>query len=111
MAMIMFDEYCKFTATTDIYPMECKPWVYALGLSGETGEVCDKLKKTYRDANGVFNKEKCEELAKELGDVLWYLSRLSNCLGFSLSEIAQMNVDKLNSRKARGKLTGSGDNR
>ena len=52
-----------------------------------------------------------KELLKELGDVLWYISQLSAELGLSLEEIASLNLEKLNSRKERGALRGSGDNR
>lgn len=82
-----------------------------LGLSGETGEVADKVKKVLRDKNGIFDGETRHEIAKELGDVLWYVSTLAYDLGFKLDEIAQMNVDKLASRASRGQLGGNGDNR
>lgn len=78
----------------------------ALGLNGEAGEFAEKVKKLIRD--GVFVKE---DAAKELGDVLWYTSRAAEALGYELSTIAQMNIDKLNSRKERNVLGGSGDNR
>lgn len=78
----------------------------SLGLGGETGEVLEKVKKKIRD--GRFDKQ---EVAKELGDVLWYLSRLSNACGYCLSEIASMNIEKLSSRKERNVLNGNGDNR
>ena len=78
----------------------------ALGLCGETGEVAEKVKKQVRD--GVFNRH---EVAKELGDVLWYLSNLANDIGYNLDEIADMNIEKLTSRKNRDKIKGSGDNR
>lgn len=108
---IQFNEYCKSAATTDCYPNECKPWVYALGLTGEAGELADKIKKVYRDKGGVFKQEEREAIAKELGDVLWYLTRLGATLGFSLEQIAAMNIEKLSDRSKRGKIGGSGDDR
>jgi NTP pyrophosphatase (non-canonical NTP hydrolase) len=78
----------------------------ALGLGGETGEVLEKTKKFIRD-----NKFDKAEVAKELGDVLWYLTRYANAIGYDLEEIAEMNVDKLQSRLERNVLGGEGDNR
>ena len=108
---LQFNEYCKAAATTDRYPNECKPWVYALGLTGEAGELADKIKKVYRDKGGVFKQEEREAIVKELGDVLWYLTRLGATLGFSLEQIAEINVEKLADRAKRGKIGGSGDDR
>jgi NTP pyrophosphatase (non-canonical NTP hydrolase) len=79
---------------------------FTLGLCGETGEVAEKIKKSLRD--GTLD---LENLKAELGDVLWYLAALSDSLGFDLGEIAENNLDKLRSRLARGKISGSGDNR
>jgi NTP pyrophosphatase (non-canonical NTP hydrolase) len=76
------------------------------GLVGEAGEVAEKVKKYYRD--GVLN---AEDVAKELGDVLFYVAGLAGHLGYDLSTIAAMNMEKLQSRKDRGKLQGSGDER
>ena len=108
---LQFSDYCKAAASTDRYPNECKPWVYALGLTGEAGELADKIKKVYRDKGGVFKQEEREAIAKELGDVLWYLTRLGATLGFSLEQIAAMNIEKLSDRSKRGKIGGSGDDR
>ena len=108
---LQFSDYCKAAASTDLYPNECKPWVYALGLTGEAGELADKIKKVYRDKCGVFKQEERNEIAKELGDVLWYLTRLGATLGFSLEQIAAMNIEKLADRAKRGKIGGSGDDR
>jgi NTP pyrophosphatase (non-canonical NTP hydrolase) len=77
-----------------------------LGLCGEAGEVAEKVKKFLRD--GTMDDR---EVAKELGDVLWYLSNLAEDLGYDLIEIAQMNIDKLEDRARRNALRGSGDNR
>jgi NTP pyrophosphatase (non-canonical NTP hydrolase) len=84
-------------------------WV--LGLNGEAGEVAEKLKKIIRDKNSVVSEEDKQEMAKELGDVLWYIAVFANDLGVSLDDIAQANIDKLRSRQSRGVLGGSGDNR
>jgi NTP pyrophosphatase (non-canonical NTP hydrolase) len=82
-----------------------------LGLSDESGEVLGKFKKLLRDKKGVISDDDKKEIAKELGDVLWYVSSVSHLLGYTLDEIAQMNLDKLASRKQRGQISGSGDNR
>jgi len=52
-----------------------------------------------------------EEIAKELGDVLWYLAQMASELGASLEDVARGNIEKLRSRKERGMISGSGDNR
>lgn len=78
----------------------------ALGLMGEAGEVAEKIKKKLRD--GKFDEV---ETAKELGDVLWYLTRLARALNSSLEEVAITNYDKLYDRMQRNVIKGSGDNR
>lgn len=106
-----FTEYNTESAKTDIYPNDCKPWIYALGLTGEAGELSDKLKKMYRDHNGAPSPEIIDGLAKECGDVLWYLTQFAKSIGFTLEDIAKMNIEKLKSRAERNKIHGSGDNR
>lgn len=83
----------------------------ALGLAGESGEAVDKIKKILRDQAGEFTEENRRELAKELGDVLWYVANMALYLDLPLSEVAQMNLDKLASRAKRGQLSGEGDER
>ena len=85
--------------------------IYLMGLSGETGEVSEKFKKMYRDNNGVMTAEFKEEVKKELGDVLWYVSSIAHELGMELSDVAHANIEKIESRKARGSQHGNGDNR
>ena len=101
-----FKEYQTKAVSFAVYPATHKVLYPTLGLCGEAGEVAEKVKKQVRD--GVFNRH---EVAKELGDVLWYLANLSSDIGYNLDEIAAMNIDKLSSRKDRNKIQGSGDNR
>lgn len=104
-----FNEYQEKAGLTAIYP---NPIVYpVLGLAGEAGEVAEKVKKVLRDCNGVFSEEKKLEIAKELGDVLWYLSQIAKDLGVSFNFVAETNLKKLEDRQNRGKIQGSGDNR
>jgi len=100
------NEYQRKAVSFAIYPDTHKVLYPALGLCGEAGEVAEKVKKQVRD--GVFNRY---EVAKELGDVLWYLSNIANDIGYSLKEVANINVDKLTGRKSRNVIKGSGDNR
>ncbi|MCC7357174.1 nucleoside triphosphate pyrophosphohydrolase family protein [Candidatus Uhrbacteria bacterium] len=107
-----FSEYQEQSRTTAIYPGIGKNFIYpALGLCGESGEVAEKIKKIIRDSNMEVTDEKRQEIAKELGDVLWYLSQLATEFNLSLSEIAQGNIEKLQKRKQEGTLHGNGDNR
>jgi NTP pyrophosphatase (non-canonical NTP hydrolase) len=104
-----FDEYQKEARTTAIYK---EPIIYpTLGLSGEAGEVADKVKKVLRDNNGEFDINRRTQIAQELGDVLWYLANLAQDIGFDLGEIARANLAKLKHRQKTGQLKGSGDER
>lgn len=107
-----FEEYQKLSRKTAIYPDKDNNFVYVtLGLVGEAGEIAEKIKKIFRDNNGILDEERKQVLKKELGDVLWYLAQLSTELGLSLDDIACFNIEKLSSRKERGTLHGDGDNR
>ena len=107
-----FDLYQDKADETAIYPNKGDNLYYpALGLAGEAGEVCEKVKKIMRDKGGVLSEEDSLELSKELGDVLWYVSALACEINVALATVAEENLDKLQSRKERGRLQGSGDNR
>ena len=101
-----FTEYQRKARSFVVYPEEKKITYPTLGLCGEAGEIANKVKKQIRD-----NKFDRHETAKELGDVLWYVAVLANDLGYSLVEIAENNIEKLESRQERGVIQGSGDNR
>lgn len=113
-AAMTFEEYQKFCKTTAIYPDNTKLMYPALGLTGEAGEVANKIKKLVRDGVPKDPNDLAavkEQIAAEIGDVLWYCAALASDLDISLGRVAKDNIDKLTSRKERGKIGGSGDNR
>jgi len=112
-SIINFDHYQEFTDEVADYPTEKGkvPMYPALGLAGEAGEVCDNIKKIHRDDGGTLTEARRQKLRGELGDTLWYLARIAIHAGFSLSDIASYNINKLRDRKARGKIHGDGDER
>jgi len=89
----------------------------SLGLGNEAGEVQGKIKKVLRGDNHTSNDYMAQvtatqdAVADELGDTLWYLTMLAYELGYSLSDIMEMNIAKLADRKERGVIKGSGDTR
>lgn len=106
-----FNEYQQQALKTAIYPQNYKIVYPSIGLSGETGEVSEKIKKVLRDNNGNFSKDKCQEIAKELGDCLWYISAMANDIGYTLDEIAEMNINKIVIRQQNNQIHGNGDDR
>ncbi len=108
-----FNEYQKRALETALHKKEHKVIYPALGLGNEAGEVMGKIKKWLRgdDGDGTMSDERKQALKEELGDVLWYLAVLARDLDLELDNIAQVNIDKLQSRKERGILKGDGDKR
>ena len=108
-----FKTYQTHAFTTAVYPNRGQGnWTYAaLGLAGETGEVCEKLKKAIRDDGGRVSDERRTALQKEIGDVLWYVASLCTELGLDLDQVATLNLEKLAARKSANRLHGDGDNR
>lgn len=78
-------------------------------LAAESGEVAGKYAKHIR--TGATVPLDYEAIKKEIGDVLWYIANLANELHFTLEDVAQTNLNKLQDRKERGVLHGEGDNR
>ena len=107
-----FTDYQQKAKATAKYPVIGHGVIYpTLGLTNEAGEVAGKIKKVFRDKDGIISNETREALKAELGDVLWYLSQVATELHLSLDEIAEYNIAKLLDRQARGKIQGDGDNR
>jgi NTP pyrophosphatase (non-canonical NTP hydrolase) len=108
---VEFSEYQRFSRRTAEYPREAWLSYPALGLAGEAGEVAEHAKKAIRDDGGAVTDQRRAAMAKELGDVLWYITQLASELGLELDQIARENLEKLFSRQHRGVLSGSGDER
>ena len=105
-------EYQSRACETAIYPKHRAMEYLTLGLTGESGEIANKVKKFIRD--GAVKDEylaKRIEIGYEIGDVLWYCAVLAEELEMNLGHIMEKNLDKLADRKKRGTLSGSGDNR
>jgi NTP pyrophosphatase (non-canonical NTP hydrolase) len=107
-----FSNYQTQSRRTAKYPAIGHPVIYpTLGLTNEAGEVAGKIKKIFRDKDGLIGKMELEALKSELGDVLWYLAQVCTELDISLDEVAQANIAKLLDRLERGVIKGDGDNR
>lgn len=124
---LTFNDYQDLSEETAIYPGKgtlVGLMYVGLGL-GEAGETQGKIKKILRDdfdaadiayigkieGASIYTGDKVAQLKAELGDILWYVAQTATELGLDLSDIAEANLEKLNSRKERGVLKGSGDNR
>ena len=111
-----FDEYQQQALTTAFVDPKYKDslmekTIWAMGVSGEAGEVIEKWKKIVAYSSGDITPEAQEELKKELGDVIWYLAVFADSLGLKLSEVIELNVSKLKDRQDRSVIQGAGDNR
>jgi NTP pyrophosphatase (non-canonical NTP hydrolase) len=107
-ATLYQDKACE----TAIFPKQKAMEYLALGLTGEAGEIANKVKKFIRD--GAVKDEYLEkriQIGYEIGDVLWYCAVLAEELEMNLGHIMENNLQKLADRKKRGTLSGSGDNR
>lgn len=110
--IVELDDYQEQALNTDAYSDNKFNIEYkALGLYDEAEKVSDKIKKVFKDYDNKLDENKAHEIAKELGDILWYLSILAHKLGYNLSEIATMNIYKLRKLMEENKIHGNGDNR
>ena len=105
------DMYQQVAKTTAIYPREQAIIYPTLGLTGEAGEVANKVKKIIRDGSNKNDDRMVSEIKSEIGDCLWYIAVLANDIDCKLSDIANLNLIKLANRKEKGTIGGSGDKR
>lgn len=98
-----FKEYETSRAVSTLFFKENDPVLLKLicGLTEETGEVAKKIRKEFPVSS----------IKEELGDVLWFVTKLAHHFGLSLEEVATANVQKLNDRIDRNVIVGEGDNR
>lgn len=106
---MLLNDYQRAARETAFYPAGLDYPI--LGLAGEAGEICNKYKKIIRDHEGILGPDQEADLAKELGDVLWYVAQVATELDVSLDDVASFNLAKLQDRQERGVLGGSGDDR
>ena len=105
------DMYQQVAKTTAIYPREQAIIYPTLGLTGEAGEVANKVKKIIRDGSDKTSEDMVQAISSEIGDCLWYIAILADDVGVKLSDIANANLEKLENRKKKGTIHGSGDER
>ena len=70
----------------------------ALGLTGESGEFADHIKKHLYQGHKID----ADYLINELGDIMWYVAVAAERLGFNLSEVMEINIEKLKKRYPNG---------
>lgn len=108
------NSYQTGAESTAIYPHrgEWAGLVYTvMGLAGEAGEVSNKVQKIMRDKESSLTDTDRLDLAKEVGDVLWYVALTARELGMDLQDVAQLNLEKLKARQSRDTIKGKGDER
>ena len=126
MSDITATEYQRKAAETAIFPKEKALEYLTLGLTGEAGEIANKIKKVVRDTKQPYERtsfggylgfvkgkkvEYKDAVIGEIGDVLWYCAMLATEVDANLGKIMEDNLEKLADRKARNRLQGDGDNR
>lgn len=109
-----FSEYEELAVRTATFSGKQKEHILAyltLGVTGEAGEIAEKIKKAMRNEEGVISEERRDALKLEVGDVLWYLTMLSRELNFTLEDAAKANIEKLADRARRDVIKSQGDYR
>jgi len=103
------NDYQDWTKTTAIYPPERAMDYLVAGLCSEAGEVAGKYKKIIRDKDGIVDVQDSYDIVSELSDVLWYVARIADTVGWDMSDVIDVNVSKLTDRQERDAIGGSGD--
>lgn len=106
--------YQRWAMETAIYPGMGEPhglMYAALGMGGECGEAQEVVKKLFRNEGGIMDDVAREKLAKELGDVMWYVAAVASEAGLTLGEIMGGNLRKIDRRKFNDTIKGEGGDR
>ena len=108
----ILEQYEEFMQTSKFYPQDKLPIAYpALGLNGEAGEVAEKVKKCWRDNDGVFDDNIKQAILKELAETLWYIWACADDMGYTLKDVLETSIKKVKERKETNTVHGSGDDR
>ena len=103
-------EYEDIMYTSKVY--DRLPIVYPiLGMNGEAGEAAEKVKKCLRDNNGIFGDQIKVDIMRELADVLWYIWATADDMGFTLEDVMEIGIEKVEKRQKTNTVHGVGDNR
>ena len=106
------ETYEQITESTWHLPITINPMqLCMLGMQEELGEIAGKLKRVHRDHDGRLFKDQADKIKLECGDLFYYFTRFCNCMGYTVEEVMQANVDKVLDRQERGVLKGEGDER
>ena len=112
MNSITFEQYQRLAERTLVHYLhtdtEARPQHALYGLLAEAGEVAEILQKVYRGDYG--SDEAANKLRDELGDALWYLAEVCSAHGWSIADVAAVNIEKLQERVRRGTIQGSDRN-
>lgn len=113
-----FNEYQEKAFETALYPDRNENVLYpAMGLCEEAGEIMGKIAKIYRNDGRIvpcwedFSIKQRDDMEKEIGDALWFLSTLAKEFGFELEDVAIANIEKLADRARRNVICSERDNR
>lgn len=108
--MTEINEYQNKATETAVYGQKDPIGYCILGLTGEAGELANKYKKVLRGDKELTDSFR-NDMIKELGDVQWYVAMLAKELGYSLQEVCNINIAKLQQRRENNTIMGDGDNR
>ena len=104
---VSHEEYLELTRESAVYPEFIALQYLALGLNDEAGEVAGAVKKHLR---GDYGEEELEERVKsEMGDVLWYMTRILDEMDIELDDVRQKNYEKLKQRMETDSIQGDGE--
>jgi len=111
--LAVYPKFSVFSAQNNVVSIgENANYVYpCLGLSGEVGELLNKIKKIGRDDAGIIESDRKGTIAYEIGDCMWYIAELATQFDLDLEKICKENIAKLNERTKKGTIKGSGDER